>query len=63
MRELQERSVECPHCGESIDVFIDPSAPQQEYIEDCGVCCRPINFRVTVEVDGSIALLASSDSD
>jgi len=63
MRELQERSIDCPYCGESMEVFVEPSAPQQDYIEDCRICCRPINLRVTVESDGNITLLASSDSD
>ena len=42
MRELAEKEVSCPYCGESIWVLIDDSIEQQEYIEDCQVCCRPI---------------------
>ena len=42
MIELEERKVECPYCGEVIDVLIDCSVPHQYYIEDCQVCCRPI---------------------
>jgi len=63
MRELEDRSVHCPHCGESIDVLIDQSVSQQDYIEDCQVCCRPINFSVLVEPDGEVQLRATSDSD
>lgn len=32
----------CPYCGESIELLIDCSVEEQEYIEDCFVCCRPI---------------------
>lgn len=63
MRELEDRSIHCPYCGESIDVLIDQSVPQQNYIEDCQVCCRPINFSVQVEPDGEVQLRAKSDSE
>ncbi len=32
----------CAWCGESNDTFIDPSqGDNQQYIEDCQVCCSP----------------------
>jgi hypothetical protein len=32
----------CPHCGESVDTDPDRGGGvEQEYIEDCPVCCRP----------------------
>lgn len=35
----------CPHCGEPLDVFVDPGGGEhQDYVEDCAVCCRPIRF-------------------
>lgn len=40
----------CPYCGETIELLIDLSEPQQEYVEDCSVCCRPII--ITVNSDG-----------
>lgn len=63
MRELQDRSVHCPYCGESIDILIDGSVAEQDYIEDCQVCCRPINFNVSVGPDGEVRLRATSDSE
>lgn len=36
----------CPYCGEPIDLFVDTSAGAQAYVEDCQVCCRPINVSV-----------------
>ncbi len=38
----------CPYCGEKIDVTIDNCGDDQQYIEDCQVCCRPINFHITL---------------
>jgi len=46
-----EKEISCPYCGEYITVLIDGSVPQQEYIEDCQVCCRPIIFRVQIDTD------------
>jgi transcription elongation factor Elf1 len=52
MTETLERSIDCPYCGEIIVVIIDCSIPQQNYIEDCQVCCRPIEFDVIVDQAG-----------
>ncbi len=41
----------CPYCGEPIDLFIDASAGEQSYVEDCQVCCRPINVAVSPDAD------------
>lgn len=32
----------CPYCGEPIELLVDSSAGTQRYVEDCSVCCRPI---------------------
>lgn len=47
----------CPSCGEIIQLLIDTSIPQQEYIEDCQVCCRPMRIIATVdseEIPGAV---------
>ena len=38
----------CPYCGEPIELLIDKSITQQEYVEDCEVCCRPMVVSCTV---------------
>jgi hypothetical protein len=44
-----ETQVQCPYCGEEFETVIDLSVDgAQTYIEDCFVCCRPIQFRVEV---------------
>ena len=45
----EEVPVECPYCGEKITILVDTSVEDQEYTEDCSVCCRPIEFTVTCE--------------
>lgn len=49
MNQLISKYITCPYCGENFELIVDCSIPQQEYIEDCEVCCRPINLSVTVE--------------
>jgi hypothetical protein len=42
---------DCPYCGESVEAVLDLSGGDQEYIEDCPVCCRPIVMTVQVHGD------------
>jgi DNA-directed RNA polymerase subunit RPC12/RpoP len=49
-----ETSYVCSACGEEIVVPVDPSAgAQQDYVEDCPVCCHPNVLHVRVEPDGA----------
>jgi hypothetical protein len=41
--------ISCPHCGEVFPIQIDTSQPVQSLIEDCTVCCRPINLTFRCE--------------
>lgn len=50
----------CPYCWEEISVLLDPSVRQQTYIEDCEVCCRPIEFHVQFE-DNELVVFEASD--
>jgi hypothetical protein len=48
-----EAVVDCPYCGESTEIALDPgSGNDQEYVEDCQVCCRPILMYVKYGRDG-----------
>ena len=47
-------SVRCPYCGEINEIALDPgSGSQQEYVEDCQVCCRPWRVGVHYLADGT----------
>ncbi|MDA3912677.1 CPXCG motif-containing cysteine-rich protein [Oleiagrimonas sp.] len=52
MNELQPVQVHCPYCGEPIELTIDCSLGAQRYIEDCQVCCKPIEVAVRIQHDG-----------
>ena len=55
--------IHCPYCGEGITVLVDDSAGKQHYIEDCQVCCRPIEIAVTVDLEGCVRLSAAAEGD
>lgn len=63
MDALTQQRVDCPYCGESIDVLIDTQDAGQQYIEDCQVCCRPIVFHLSISVDGSLSLSVHDEND
>lgn len=63
MNALTETTIGCPYCGEKIHVLIDPSDLDQQYIEDCQVCCRPINFVITEDMDGEPIVNVYSDDE
>lgn len=60
----QSTDVACPYCGEVFELVIDPSVPSQTYIEDCYVCCQPINLTVdTDELNGDIHVVARHENE
>lgn len=63
MPELTEKTISCPYCGEAISALIDDSLPEQRYIEDCQVCCRPIVLDVSVDAEGDVAVQARSENE
>lgn len=60
---LINENVSCPYCGEVFEASIDVSAGSQEYIEDCYVCCRPIVFHISVDLDGTLMDIATRRDD
>ena len=63
MNELESKKIQCPYCGETIDIVIDCSVEQQSYIEDCQVCCRPINIDVSVDQSGQLSVLVTHENE
>jgi hypothetical protein len=53
----------CPYCGEPIELVVDAGDAGQDYIEDCQVCCQPIEVRVrdTGAAEPVLELLRDSD--
>ena len=60
---LEPRLIDCPYCGESIEVLVDASAGDQDYVEDCQVCCRPIELHVQLGADGEVVQVTPRRDD
>ena len=43
---LETIQIQCPYCWEKSGIVVDTSVDQQQYIEDCEVCCNPIELTV-----------------
>lgn len=52
----------CPHCWQTISMVLDLSEGAQRYIEDCEVCCRPIEIIYTIGETGLVDFDASGQS-
>jgi hypothetical protein len=53
-------TIQCPYCGEGFESAVDLSAGSFTYVEDCQVCCQPIEL--AGEVDDAGALLGVTAS-
>jgi len=56
-------TVTCPWCAQRFQTAVDVSAGAFEYVEDCQVCCRPIDLAGEVDARGAFIRLTASRSD
>ncbi len=58
------KPVECPYCGECFETAIEPVDGSQDYIEDCPVCCRPIEFHTESDPgEDTVSVAVRRDDD
>jgi Cysteine-rich CPXCG len=60
---LESSRIDCPYCGESIDIDVDCSGGDQQYVEDCPVCCAPIDIAIEVDLDGNLRDVRAQRND
>jgi Cysteine-rich CPXCG len=51
---VQFHLVECPYCGERFETPVDTSSGSARYVEDCQICCQPIEFSLEVDHAGAL---------
>ncbi|ABI57789.1 CPXCG motif-containing cysteine-rich protein [Alkalilimnicola ehrlichii MLHE-1] len=61
--ETREQFIQCPYCGSHYHAVVDLSGGDQVYIEDCEVCCRPIEFQLHLDAEGHFAELVLRRDD
>jgi hypothetical protein len=53
-------SVYCPYCNETVEIALDPGGGnEQEYVEDCEVCCQPWTVTVRYHGDGTATVVVA----
>lgn len=50
----------CPHCWQTVSAVLDLSIEEQSYIEDCEVCCNPMQISYTANDSELIDFSAES---
>ncbi|TLY69406.1 MAG: CPXCG motif-containing cysteine-rich protein [Gammaproteobacteria bacterium] len=50
-------AVSCPYCGERLERRVDLTADEPGYVEDCEVCCHPIEFQIERDAGGEFSAL------
>jgi hypothetical protein len=57
---MKEQFFQCPYCWESISMLVDTSVSSQTYIEDCEVCCRPIEISYLSQNEALVSFQAEA---
>lgn len=60
---LEITRIDCPYCGENLEISVDCSAGSEQYVEDCQVCCQPIEMSTEVDSDGTLLGVIASRND
>ncbi|WP_023603285.1 CPXCG motif-containing cysteine-rich protein [Aliivibrio logei] len=63
MEFLHEEIILCPYCNESIVILVDQEDRDQEYIDDCSVCCRPIRIQVTTNDNDELVVTVCDENE
>lgn len=58
MDRVEDVEVECPYCGEVFGILVDTGFPSLEMIEDCSVCCHPIQLSLRFHAGELVSLNA-----
>lgn len=57
-----EVEISCPYCGEINIIEVDQSGGRsQTFVQDCEVCCRPIELIVNIDRDGIVNIQVNNE--
>jgi hypothetical protein len=48
--------ISCPYCAESMEIVLDLSGGGQSYVEDCQICCQPMEVSFETDTEQLLAL-------
>jgi cysteine-rich CPXCG protein len=55
-----EFTVTCPYCGEVVAIYLEPDV-RGTLVQDCEVCCRPWQIRITGSGDKRAVEVSPAD--
>ena len=61
--ETEWVAILCPYCWERYETQVDVSAGGCTYVEDCQVCCQPIQLTAEVDADGRLRAIKPERMD
>lgn len=53
----------CPYCWQQVSILLEAYEEEQHFVEDCEVCCRPINFQVGFDGEALWCFSAEADDE
>jgi len=57
---MEEYFFQCPYCWEDVSMLVDYSVSNQNYIEDCEICCNPIQLDIVIKKNEITSFQAES---
>jgi hypothetical protein len=60
---LDSVDVTCPYCGEAFEALIEPGDAGSAYIQDCEICCNPIQFHLEATADAAAPTVTVAPAD
>jgi len=58
-----EVDIHCPYCWEPLVILVEPTDIDEEYVEDCHVCCRPMVIRASIDEMGNYQASARHEDE
>ena len=55
--------ITCPCCGEPSTISVHPGEEDEEFVQDCPVCCRPWTVRIRTRRDGSVEVRVGAEGE
>lgn len=55
--------VTCPYCGEPSSISVGVEEEDEEFVQDCPVCCRPWKVRIRIRRDGTADVSVEAEGD
>src|SRR5436190_21627562 len=52
-------TISCPYCGESYETRVDLTGGSFDYVEDCQICCQPIELHIEVNEAGELTSMTA----